>query len=74
VQHLVVLEVVQQRVGHGSRLGRQEHGRAFHPRGRADEHRLQEILEVDGIGAQLVVEQAAPFFQVIISVNTRRRS
>ena len=61
VQYLVVLEVVQQGIGYRASFGRQEDGRAIHPGGRADEDRFQKVLEVDGIGAQLVVQQAAPF-------------
>ena len=59
VQHLVVLEVVQQGIGHCSRLSRQKNGGAFHPGRGADEDRLQKILEVNGISAQLGVEQTA---------------
>jgi hypothetical protein len=59
VQHLVVLEVVQQRVGRDARLGRQEHRRARHPQRRADEDRFQEAGQVDGVVAQRVGHQLA---------------
>ena len=60
MQHLVVLQVVEQGIGHGTRIRRQKHRRALHPRRRAHEHRLQEALQVDGILAQLRAEQAPP--------------
>ncbi len=59
VQDLVVLEVVEQRVRHRARLRRQEDGRAIHARGRADEYGREEVPQVDGVGAQLFVQQLA---------------
>ena len=60
MQHLVVLEVVQQGVGHDAGLGGQEHGGAFHAGRGADEHGLQEARQVQRVLSQRVVEQTAP--------------
>ena len=62
VQHLVVLEVVQQRVGHGAGLSRQEHGSAVHPCWWADEDCVDETVEVQRVCAQLFIEQAPALF------------
>ena len=45
VQHLVVVEVVQQRVGRGVGRGGEEHRRSGHALRRLDEQRLEEGLE-----------------------------
>ena len=60
MQHLVVLQIVQQGIRHGARIGSQKHRRAFHACRRAHEHRLQEAPQVDGILAQLLAKQAPP--------------
>ncbi|MPM32406.1 hypothetical protein SDC9_78968 [bioreactor metagenome] len=62
VQHLVVLEVVQQRVGRHLGVGRQEHRRAGHARDRRllQQHHLQEVAQVNAVGMQLVVDKIAP--------------
>ena len=41
VQHFVVFQVVQQRIGDGARLSGQENGRTFHANRGADKHGLQ---------------------------------
>ena len=62
MQHLVVLEVVQQRIGHAAGLGRQENRRAFNPRWRADEDRGQKARQVNRVAAQFFIEDLPALF------------
>ncbi len=59
VQHLVVLEVVQQRVRHGGRTGGEVDGRAFHPGGRIGGQAGDEILQVERMFFELATQQGA---------------
>ena len=62
VQHLVVLEVVQHGVGNGAHLGGEKHSRALNTGRRADKDCLQKAGQINGIGAQLFIEQAPTVF------------
>ena len=59
VQNFVVLEVVQQGIGHIAGLGGQEHSSAFHARGRSDEDRFEKVIQPERIRAHRLVEQSA---------------
>ena len=59
VQHLVVLEVVEQRVGHAALVRRQEHRRSLDPGRRADKHRFQKAFQIQRVGTQLFIQQTA---------------
>ena len=59
MQNFVVLQVVQQGVGHSTRLCRHENRRALDPSRRRNEHRLQKVRQPQGVRAQRFVEQAA---------------
>src|SRR6185312_389953 len=59
MQHLIVLEVVQQRVRHHAGAGGQEHGSAGDARRRVHKHGLEKAGQVDGVSAHLGLEQCA---------------
>jgi hypothetical protein len=66
VQHLVVLQVVQQRVGGDAGLAGQEHRRALDTRRRADEDRLEESFRSMASSRSASAISLRPCFQVSI--------
>ena len=62
MQHLVVLQVVQQRIRHGAGLGIQEHGRAVHAQRRANEHAVDETGQVQRLLMLQLADQLAAVF------------
>ena len=61
VQHLVVLEVVQQCAGHRAWLCAQEDRCAFNPSRWAQKYRFQKTLQVNRVGLQLFLEDVTAF-------------
>ena len=70
VQHLVVLEVVQQRVRHAVGRRRQEHRGALDARRRRDLDALDEEVERQRVVDSRSISSARPRFHVVSSVNT----
>jgi hypothetical protein len=64
VQHLVVLQVMQQGVGHYAHTGRQKHSRTIRPYRWVRKDSFQKARQVDGILAKLIGEQHATVFRV----------
>ena len=59
VQHLVVLKVVQQRIGHRAHFRRQKDSRTLNPHRRAYKYGLQKAGQINGVGSEFFVQQVS---------------